>query len=68
MNILITGSTGLVGTALKKGFIEKGHDVRGLLRKKTGDEPFWDFNEGIIELGSFQDVDIVINLAGENIA
>ena len=55
MNIYLSGSNGLVGTAVKKAFEAEGHSVTGLGR---------DFSKPL----DFQGVDVVIHLAGENIA
>jgi NAD dependent epimerase/dehydratase family enzyme len=65
MKILITGSSGLIGSALVKSLTLIGHDVIRLLRtKSTGDLPFWDPEKEIIDLGNVIGIDAVINLAG----
>lgn len=69
MKILITGSSGLIGTALTRSLVCDGHVVRGLLRTRLdGSQPYWDIENGVIELGSFGTPDVVVNLAGENLA
>ncbi|OVE77306.1 TIGR01777 family protein [bacterium F16] len=68
MNILIAGSTGLIGAALTKRLTSAGHTVKGLRRQRVPGEPFWDITTGTVDLGDFSKVDAVINLAGENIA
>ena len=40
MNILISGATGLVGTALSDLLRKDGHPVIRLTRKKTSPSPF----------------------------
>ena len=55
MNILISGSSGLVGSALVEDLRAEGHSVSGLPR--TYKEPI-----------DFSDVDAVVHLAGESIA
>ena len=55
MKILLSGSSGLIGSALKSSLINEGHEVLPLSR---------DFNQSI----DFTNVDVVIHLAGENIA
>ncbi len=55
MNIYISGSNGLIGSALKQSLLDDGHTVKGLGR---------DFAQPI----NFEGVDAVIHLAGENIA
>lgn len=68
MKILITGSSGLIGSALKKQLKNDGHEVGCLLRTRHDDgHPYWDIENGLIELGSFSAPDVVINLAGENL-
>jgi len=67
MKILITGSSGLIGTALTQSLIADGHEVAGLLRTRVDGQPFWDIEKGVIELGSFGAPNVVVNLAGENL-
>jgi uncharacterized protein (TIGR01777 family) len=55
MNIYLSGSNGLVGTAVKSALEAEGHSVTGLGR---------DFSKPL----DFSGVDAVIHLAGENIA
>lgn len=68
--ILITGASGLVGTALKKRLLDKGYEVNTLSRKKTSDPNtyVWDIFKGEIDTNCFNDVDAVIHLAGEPVA
>ncbi|MBS4168757.1 TIGR01777 family oxidoreductase [Parachlamydia sp. AcF125] len=71
MNIVISGSSGLIGTALITFFREQGHLVKRLVRKKGGlahDEIGWDPETGIIDSKLLEGSDVLINLAGENIA
>jgi len=67
MKILITGSSGLIGSALSKVLINDGYEVCALLRTRRDDQPYWDIEKGVIELGSFSAPDVVIHLAGENL-
>ena len=50
MKILITGSSGLIGTDLTRSLIADGHEVAGLLRSRVDDQPFWNIEKGVIEL------------------
>lgn len=69
MNILISGSSGLIGRALKASLSASGHKVYGLVRNAKGDEPFyWSPDKNTIHLDESIPLDVVINLAGENIA
>ena len=69
MKVLISGSTGLVGTALSAALQCMGHEVIPLRRgdKNPGDA-WWDPAAGSINLGAAAGLDAVFHLAGENIA
>ena len=71
MNILVTGSAGMIGSYVVKGLIEKGHTVIGVDRRAS-DDKFSGFNQIILDLSSkegvmqlFDDkkIDRVIHLA-----
>lgn len=64
--ILVTGITGLVGSALAEALRASGHTVRGLSRSR-GDYR-WDVERQTIDLAAFEGVDAVVHLAGESIA
>jgi len=75
MRVLITGATGLVGTALAESLNRDGHSVCRLLRKKDEDEQerkegcdlVWDPQSG--EFGpEAQSADAIVNLAGASVA
>jgi len=71
MQILISGSHGLVGAALVGCFRTGGHDVVRLVRgSSSSDEPVvrWDPQRGTIDGPALDRFDVVIHLAGENIA
>jgi uncharacterized protein len=63
MRIALTGSTGLVGSALVPNLIQAGHDVVRL--KRPAD---WDPEKGTANVSAFAGANAVIHLAGENIA
>lgn len=73
--ILITGSTGLIGTQLGAFLETDGHDVHRLLRTTTrlhaDQDPAktvkWDDQTGEILEGSLENFDVVIHLAGAGI-
>ena len=69
MTILISGSTGLVASALIPLLTTGGHRVLRLVRKKplSAQEVFWDPAKGQIDHAALPLVDAVINLAGEKI-
>jgi hypothetical protein len=71
MNVLVSGATGLIGSALAPFLSTLGHDVRRLVRSgpaKGGNEVFWDPARGTIDAGALDGLDAVVHLAGENIA
>jgi len=71
MNILVSGSTGFVGTALVAGLKADGHRVKVLTRRREGAAPdalFWDPSAGQIDRAAFTGTDAVINLSGSTIA
>ncbi len=70
MNVLISGASGLVGSALARSLRAGGHDVRRLVRRRPvdPDAAFWDPAAGEIDPGALDDVDAVVHLAGENVA
>jgi uncharacterized protein (TIGR01777 family) len=71
MNILVTGASGLIGTALVSSLASSGHAVTRLVRgQQTAQEKTarWDPMAGTIDAGAIEGVDAVVHLAGENIA
>ncbi len=69
MKILITGASGLVGSALVESLFKKGHTVRGLQRNKERDERrIWDTGALHPDKADQAPFDVVIHLAGENVA
>ena len=69
MKVLITGSSGLIGSALIESLAANGHEVIRLLRKKFAeDSPVWDPENGVIDLADVRGIAAVVHLAGDNIA
>jgi uncharacterized protein len=72
MRILVSGSTGLIGSALVPFLAAGGHSVTRLARSKTGaageGTVLWDPQAGSIGPGGLEGFDAVVHLAGENIA
>lgn len=69
MKILVSGSSGFIGSALIPYLQDKGFDVSRLIRKKIQSQIdiFWDPENGILERESVEGFDVIINLCGENI-
>ncbi len=70
MRILVTGSSGLIGSSLVPFLTTGGHGVTRLVRsQKSGDEPvLWDPEAGTLDVARLEGLDAVVHLAGENIA
>lgn len=70
MNILVTGTTGFIGTALASRLRDGGHHVAALRRGPAGGVagPTWDPENGQVHLDPSVCFDAVIHLAGETIA
>lgn len=70
MKIIVTGATGLIGTALVSKLRAAGHHVVRLVRKEPlGDsDVLWDPNAGKLDPMPLEGLDAAVHLAGENIA
>ncbi len=69
MRVLITGSSGLIGTALTARLRERGDEVVRLVRRgvHAADERPWDPRHGVLDPDDASGFDAVVNLAGANI-
>src|SRR5438105_10154069 len=69
MKIALAGESGLVGTALIPALESQGHEVTRLVRTapRVG-EIEWHPNKDEVSAASLDGFNIIINLAGENIA
>ncbi len=74
MKLLVSGSSGLVGSALCRAAGQRGHDVVRLVRgerdavRSHDDRVWWDPNHEQIDMPSLSGIDGVVHLAGESIA
>ncbi|MDH3752601.1 MAG: NAD-dependent epimerase/dehydratase family protein, partial [Acidimicrobiia bacterium] len=70
MRVAITGSSGLIGTALRGGLDAAEHQVVRVTRPGSSAPGTiaWDIDAGTIDGAGFDGVDAVIHLAGEGIA
>ena len=70
MRIAITGSSGLIGSALVDHLRVGGHEVLRVVRSDAtdDDEIAWSPAEASIDAGAFEAIDAVVHLAGAGIA
>lgn len=70
MRIAVTGSTGLIGTALVRSLRTDGHEVIRLVRRpaRAADEVTWDPERQHIDARALNGTDAVVHLAGAGIA
>ncbi len=70
MRVVVSGSRGLVGSALVPFLTTAGHRVTRLVRGTAAgpDEIAWDPVRGLVDASRLDGVDAVVHLAGENIA
>jgi len=71
MRIAVTGSGGLVGSAVVPALVESGHEVVRLVRRDPaqGEKTVrWDPETGFVDTAGLEGLDALVHLAGENIA
>lgn len=69
MTTVVTGSSGLLGTALVSALRADGHEVRRLVRRAPAgpDECFWDPEGDVLDPAALEGADAVVHLAGAGI-
>jgi uncharacterized protein (TIGR01777 family) len=69
MNVVVTGSSGLIGSALARNLRADGHDVRRLVRHapRAADETQWHPSSGFLDPEVVSGIDAVVHLAGAGI-
>jgi uncharacterized protein (TIGR01777 family) len=68
MRVAITGSSGLIGSAVVHELTARGHEVIRIVRPSSRAKGvFWDPNSGQIELDKLEGIDAAVHLAGESI-
>ncbi|GII76020.1 epimerase [Sphaerisporangium rufum] len=70
MTVVVTGSSGLIGSALVRALREEGTPVVRLVRRRpeAADEAFWDPAGGVVDPGVLDGAEAVVHLAGAGIA
>jgi uncharacterized protein len=70
LRVLLTGASGLIGSALVPLLTTQGHTVLRLVRRapRGPDEARWDPARGEIDLAALGEIDAVIHLAGAGVA
>jgi uncharacterized protein len=70
VRVLVSGSSGLIGTALVRSLRADGHDVRRLVRHAAAaaDESQWDPSHRDLDSRELAGIDAVIHLAGVGVA
>ena len=70
MKVLVTGATGLVGSELVPFLTQQGHQVLRLTRRKAQEtnDLSWDPTRKEFPRGRLEGTEIVVHLAGENLA
>lgn len=67
MLVVITGSSGLIGTALRRALEGAGHEVRALRRGAAADGGHYDVATGWVASDALAGADAVVHLAGASI-
>lgn len=68
MKVAITGSSGLVGSALSARLERDGHEVLRMTRGRSDDPgAMWNPDDGWVRPGILEGVDAVVNLGGANL-
>ena len=68
MKVVVTGSSGLIGSALCAALVERGDSVIRMVRSESaGGQPVWRPTEGMIDDEVIAAADVVVHLAGAGI-
>lgn len=70
LRVAITGSTGMIGEALRRHLLDGGHEVRRVVRDRgaaAGGDIYWSPIDGEIDADAFEGLDAVVHLAASPI-
>jgi len=69
VRVVVSGASGLIGTALVPALRAHGHEVIRLVRREpgAGDEVRWDPAAGRLDSAHLEGVDAIVNLSGTNL-
>ncbi|MEV3980236.1 TIGR01777 family oxidoreductase [Nonomuraea sp. NPDC049758] len=69
MAIIVTGASGLIGTALAGALRDEGREVVRLVRREPAGpgEAFWDPSAGVIDRAALEGAEAVVHLAGASV-
>jgi hypothetical protein len=70
MKIVVSGSTGLIGSPLIEALNQRAHETVRLVRRRVSSAErslLWDPERGTIDRAGLEGADVVIHLAGENV-
>jgi uncharacterized protein len=68
MKIVVSGASGLIGSALVPALVSDGHEVVRLGRGPSGSDVRWNPDEGSLDRHALGGAGAIIHLAGESIA
>jgi uncharacterized protein (TIGR01777 family) len=68
MRVLVTGASGLIGTALVQSLRRDGHEAITLVRRSPQGAGELQWNPAVTDAQPFEGADAVVHLAGESIA
>src|SRR5690348_780046 len=68
MRVVVSGASGLIGSALLKALRGDGHEASALVRRRSTSPTEVQWNPAAVDARPFEGTDAVVHLAGESIA
>ena len=70
LTLVVSGASGLIGSAVTRVFEQRGNTVRRLVRRdvRGPNEIAWDPEKGTLDASALEGANAIINLSGENLA